>query len=153
VCGLVGLRSWAARAHRGLVIHNGIIGKLIPQCQKQQQITNCPPSRLQDSDYRGTVRVLVENCHSSKINMAKNTSWFQLILLKTFVGQLEQVETLAIDTDRGVAKFGSTGNTSDDYALQQHREQQQQEQAAKDGQVVAPAEVGEAAEAARHQQD
>jgi hypothetical protein len=106
---------------------------------------------LQDSDYRGTVRILVENTQASKIIIEKNTSWFQVILLKTCVGQLQRVDAVALNTDRGAAKFGSTGHTSTAYALQLHAQQEQQE--AGNVQEVAAAEGGEAAEATQHQSD
>lgn len=66
-------------------------------------------AELIDSDYRG-------NCHIHLFNFSDNTVKFnkgdkiaQLVMREVWMGDLEQVEEISIDTNRAEGGFGSTG--------------------------------------------
>ena len=67
-------------------------------------------AELIDSDYTG-------NCHIHLFNHSDNTVYFnagdkiaQLVMREVWMGELEQVEDITKDTERGAGGFGSTGS-------------------------------------------
>jgi hypothetical protein len=70
----------------------------------------CTFCLLADADYRGSIRVVLENGEARPITLAKGDSYFQLVVVQLHMGELERVDDIPDDTKRGQGGFGSTGN-------------------------------------------
>ena len=83
------------RARSGLAVHHGI-------CLANGVGTI-------DSDYRGEVLVVATNRTNELFALIADEKIAQLVFVKKDIVELEQVEEITNDTNRGTGGFGSTG--------------------------------------------
>ena len=62
-----------------------------------------------DSDYRGEVLVIATNLTKEPFELRADEKIAQLVFAKKDIVELEQVEEISNNTDRGIGGFGSTG--------------------------------------------
>ena len=62
-----------------------------------------------DSDYRGEVLVIATNLTSEPFALRADEKIAQLVFVKKDIVELEQVEEISNNTNRGTGGFGSTG--------------------------------------------
>lgn len=61
-----------------------------------------------DSDYRGEVRIILQNLGPEPVTLARGERIAQLVFARFEVPEVEEVDALS-DTERGAGGFGSTG--------------------------------------------
>lgn len=66
-------------------------------------------AELIDSDYRGNCHIHLFNFSDNIITFNKGDKIAQLVMREVWMGDLEQVEEISIDTNRAEGGFGSTG--------------------------------------------
>lgn len=62
-----------------------------------------------DSDYRGEVLVIATNLTKEPFELRADEKIAQLVFVKKDIVELEQVEEISNNTNRGIGGFGSTG--------------------------------------------
>lgn len=62
-----------------------------------------------DEDYRGEVKIIMQNSSDYPVTISSGSKIAQLLLLPAVYADIDEVDKLT-DTDRGAAGFGSTGN-------------------------------------------
>lgn len=62
-----------------------------------------------DSDYRGEIKVVLINLGKEKFVIKRGDRIAQLVITPVVKAELEEVENINIDTERGTEGFGSTG--------------------------------------------
>ena len=67
-------------------------------------------AELIDSDYRGNCHIHFFNNSDEAVKFNKGDKISQLVMREVWMGELEQVEELDDNTERGTGGFGSTGN-------------------------------------------
>lgn len=65
---------------------------------------------LIDSDYRGNCHVHLFNNSDKEISIFKGQKIAQLVMRQVWMGNLQEVEEILIDTQRAQGGFGSTGD-------------------------------------------
>jgi len=69
-------------------------------------------AQLIDHDYRGTVHIHLFNHSENIIKIAKGDKISQLVMREVWMGDLERVDEISLETSRGAGGFGSTGETA-----------------------------------------
>lgn len=67
-------------------------------------------AELIDSDYRGNCHIHFFNNSDEDVHFSKGDKISQLVMREVWMGELQQVEELNTNTERGTGGFGSTGN-------------------------------------------
>jgi hypothetical protein len=67
-------------------------------------------SSFADSDFRGTIKAVVESQDKKTLNLVEGQAWFQLVPVLIHQGDLERVDAFDDSSTRTVG-FGSTGGT------------------------------------------
>lgn len=66
-------------------------------------------AELVDSDYRGNVFIHLFNFSNVDVEIKKGEKIAQLVMRKVWLGEIEEVEEIKTNTERGEGGFGSTG--------------------------------------------
>jgi dUTP pyrophosphatase len=66
-------------------------------------------AELIDSDYRGTVHIHFFNMSDTDVEINKGDKIAQLVMREVWMGELNKVDNIDINTERGAGGFGSTG--------------------------------------------
>lgn len=66
-------------------------------------------AELIDSDYRGCVHVHLFNMTDKEYEIKKGAKISQLVMREVWMGDIEEVEYISTETNRGTGGFGSTG--------------------------------------------
>ena len=67
-------------------------------------------AELIDSDYRGNCHIHFFNNSDEAVKFNKGDKISQLVMREVWMGELQQVDELDNNTERGTGGFGSTGN-------------------------------------------
>ncbi len=70
----------------------------------------CKGAELIDSDYTGNCHVHLFNHSDKDVEFKKGDKIAQLVMREVWMGEVEQVDTIEKQTERGSGGFGSTGN-------------------------------------------
>ena len=70
----------------------------------------CKGAELIDSDYTGNVHVHLFNHSDVDVSFKKGDKIAQLVMREVWLGDLEVVDDITKETDRGSGGFGSTGD-------------------------------------------
>lgn len=69
----------------------------------------CKGAELIDSDYTGNCHIHFFNHSDVDVEFKKGDKISQLVMREVWMGELEEVEEIVKDTERGAGGFGSTG--------------------------------------------
>ena len=89
-------------------IPNGYYAQISPRSSLAYKFKIGVRAGVIDSDYRGEVKVLLENTGSEAVEFTRDDAIAQLILIKISYAYVLETETLD-ETKRGSGGFGSTG--------------------------------------------
>lgn len=91
-----------------LEIQSGYYGQIAPRSGLAISYGIAIMGGIIDSDYRGEVKVIVQNLGCEPWHIQPGDRVAQLLILPCYQGRLTQVESLTV-TERGAGGFGSTG--------------------------------------------
>jgi dUTP pyrophosphatase len=66
-------------------------------------------AELVDSDYRGTIHIHLFNHSNKMVFIGRGDKIAQLVMRQVWMGELQKVNFISTETDRGDKGFGSTG--------------------------------------------
>lgn len=69
----------------------------------------CKGAELIDSDYTGNCHIHLFNHSDEDVHFNKGDKISQLVMREVWMGELEQIDEITKDTERGSGGFGSTG--------------------------------------------
>ena len=88
----------------------GTYGLVLPRSSKGSEgLVLANTAGVIDNDYRGEIILKVRNIGDDPILIKSGERIAQLIVMPYVKETLERVDSVSIDTDRGVGGFGSTG--------------------------------------------
>lgn len=67
-------------------------------------------AELIDCDYRGNVHIHLFNHSDKPVEIKKGDKIAQLVMREVWLGEIKEVDTISIETERSQGGFGSTGN-------------------------------------------
>lgn len=70
-------------------------------------------AELIDSDYTGNAHIHFFNNSGTPVHFNKGDKISQLVMREVWMGELEEVDKISKDTDRGSGAFGSTGTKAE----------------------------------------
>lgn len=91
-----------------LILPNGTYGRIAEKSGLAQKGINIGGGVI-DGGYRGEIMIIVRNLSQDTIHINSHQKICQLILECYKNSNLEEIENIQVDTDRGENGFGSTG--------------------------------------------